>query len=333
MHCTIFRINASLSSRFEVKIHGSSRQGACRYTLEQFDRGDGSYIVRYRMPFTCRNVRINIYYNNVHAARSPYIIAGPVLSDACNCPHPSLSTWLAMHNCPMDYQQIASDLKPFRKVNFTNLRPKILEKYNLPGSVSLCHYAIQNNRIYRECHGKYTGFKMFMDALLVSLVRKIRLPDTEFFVNLGDWPLVKKGGHTRTTGPYPIFSWCGSDDTFDIVMPTYDITESTLQAMNRVTLDMLSVQATRTPWPLKADKAFWRGRDSRRERLQLIDIARLHPHLFNVSMTNFFFYRDEAERYGPKVPHMSFFEFFDVSVPNRYMPQRSYFIAFFIFTV
>ena len=50
----------------------------------------------------------------------------------------------------------------------------------------------------------------------------------EFFVNLGDWPLVK-----LNTNPLPILSWCGSDDTLDIVMPTYDLTESTLETMGR----------------------------------------------------------------------------------------------------
>jgi hypothetical protein len=67
-----------------------------------------------------------------------------------------------------------------------------------------------------------------MDAILLSLARKVVLPDIEFFVNLGDWPLVPD-----TSALYPIFSWCGSENTKDIVMPTYDITESSLEAMGR----------------------------------------------------------------------------------------------------
>lgn len=67
-----------------------------------------------------------------------------------------------------------------------------------------------------------------MDSILLSITRKVLLPDIEFFVNLGDWPLVPKEGKN-----YPIFSWCGSFDTKDIVMPTYDITESSLEAMER----------------------------------------------------------------------------------------------------
>ena len=50
----------------------------------------------------------------------------------------------------------------------------------------------------------------------------------EFFVNLGDWPLVR-----RHESPIPILSWCGSEDTYDVIMPTYDITEATLETLGR----------------------------------------------------------------------------------------------------
>jgi hypothetical protein len=70
---------------------------------------------------------------------------------------------------------------------------------------------------------------MFMDNILLSLSRKTRLPDTEFLINLGDWPLIKK----NVKPVIPMFSWCGSHQTADIVMPTYDITEATLECMGR----------------------------------------------------------------------------------------------------
>lgn len=79
-------------------------------------------------------------------------------------------------------------------------------------------------------------------------------------------------------------------------------------------LDMLSVQSNvKKDWNEKIPQVFWRGRDSNRERLHLIDISHEHPVLFNVSLTNFFFFRSEEERYGPKAEHVSFFNFFDVS--------------------
>lgn len=80
-------------------------------------------------------------------------------------------------------------------------------------------------------------------------------------------------------------------------------------------LDMLSVQGnTKVPWNQKIEKLFWRGRDSRRERLDLIDLSKKHADLFNTSITNFFFFKDEIEKYGPGVPHVSFFKFFQVGI-------------------
>lgn len=70
---------------------------------------------------------------------------------------------------------------------------------------------------------------MFMDNILLSLARKVKMPDLEFFVNLGDWPL----STNNLPEKYPILSWCASTDSYDMVMPTHDITESTLENMGR----------------------------------------------------------------------------------------------------
>lgn len=66
---------------------------------------------------------------------------------------------------------------------------------------------------------------------------KVRLPDVEFFINVGDWPL-----ESRKADAVPVLSWCGSTDTRDIVLPTYEVTHSTLETMRGVTNDLLSVQ-------------------------------------------------------------------------------------------
>lgn len=65
----------------------------------------------------------------------------------------------------------------------------------------------------------------------------MKVPDVEFYINVGDWPL-----ETRTVDVLPILSWCGSADTRDIVLPTYDVTHSTLETMRGVTNDLLSIQ-------------------------------------------------------------------------------------------
>ena len=56
------------------------------------------------------------------------------------------------------------------------------------------------------------------------------LPDFEFIMNLGDWPLIDK---KKIYPPIPVFSWCKTNDTFDIVLPTYELTEASLEGMGR----------------------------------------------------------------------------------------------------
>lgn len=81
----------------------------------------------------------------------------------------------------------------------------------------------------------------------------------------------------------------------------------------RVSLDMLSIQSNiDKPWSQKIQKAFWMGRDSNKHRLNLIDISKAHSDLINASITNFFFYKELKEKYGPGKKPISFFKFFDV---------------------
>jgi hypothetical protein len=47
-------------------------------------------------------------------------------------------------------------------------------------------------------------------------------------------------------------------------------------------------------WEEKTDQLFWRGRDSRQERLDLVALAARQPHLrINASITAYFFFRDQ----------------------------------------
>ncbi|XP_068621282.1 protein O-glucosyltransferase 2-like [Battus philenor] len=293
---------------FAVEINGKSTKNKfCRVWVNTLDRKDGTFIVRYKIYETCLDLNIGIYYKSKHIDNSPFRFEGPILADQCNCPENDIHLWLKNYECPSTFSNIIKDLRLFTKQDMVKQVQKIVEKYHKPESTSFCHYVIKRNEIYRDCYGKHVGFNMFADNILLSLARKVVLPDMELVINLGDWPLIQKDGE-----PLPMFSWCGSNDTVDIVMPTYDITESALENMGRVTLDTLSVQGNvEHKWQNRKPMAFWRGRDSRTERLHLVDIARANPDLFNVSLTNFFFYRDKEAQYGPKQPHVSFFKFFD----------------------
>ncbi|KOB72257.1 KDEL motif-containing protein 1, partial [Operophtera brumata] len=297
-----------LTKLLEVDINGKSKTTPhCRIWVNKLDRKDGSFIVRYKVYETCYDLQINILYKHKHVQGSPFTFKEPIQPDQCDCPKEDIQTWLEENSCQINHQQIKNDLAPYSTIDMTQAVKKIVQKYHQPESTSFCHYIVKDNEIYRDCYGKHVGFNMFSDNILLSLTRKVKLPDVEMVINLGDWPLVKKSSE-----PLPVFSWCGSDDTIDIVMPTYDLTESTLENMGRVSLDILSVQSgAERAWSQREPRAVWRGRDSRLERLKLVDIARANPDLFNVSLTNFFFFRDKEEEYGPKQPHISFFKFFD----------------------
>ena len=80
----------------------------------------------------------------------------------------------------------------------------------------------------------------------------------------------------------------------------------------RVTLDLLSAQANTGPkWHNKSSLAFWRGRDSRQERLDLVRLSRKMPDVIDAKLTNMFFFKHK-EDLGEIVKHISFFDFFKV---------------------
>lgn len=152
---------------------------------------------------------------------------------------------------------------------------------------------------------------MFSDEFLKSLLRKTPLSDTQFLVNLGDWPLSSRKDSLM---PLPIFSWCGSTDTYDLVLPTYEMTESVLQSQARVSVDIMAILGRQNiPFDQKVAKVFFRGRDSNRIRLLLVLFSKKTPELIDAAITNFFFFRSEEdlEKYGPTVDHVSIFDFFN----------------------
>ncbi|XP_072013889.1 protein O-glucosyltransferase 2-like isoform X2 [Amphiura filiformis] len=289
---------------FQINIKPATGRG--RIWTQLLDRHDGSFIVRYRLYDSYPELHIEVKSGDRQVADSPYVLQGPIYDEKCTCPEEEVK-WKENMHCPTDvHPQITRDLSLFPSIDIDRLAEEAIQRF--ARHHSLCHYVIVDNTIYRKTHGEHVGFKMFSDAFLTSLARKVRLPDAEFFINLGDWPLEKRAA---TDSPLPILSWCGSDETRDIVMPTYDVTESTLETMGRVSLDLLSVQANTGPkWENKTEQGFWRGRDSRQERLDLVKLSKKKPELIDAALTNFFFFKQDDELYGPKVKHISFFDFF-----------------------
>ncbi|KAG8519031.1 Protein O-glucosyltransferase 3 [Galemys pyrenaicus] len=235
-------------------------------------------------------------------------LAGPVYHEYCDCPEEDPQAWQRTLSCPPEEPQIAKDFASFPSVNLQQMLHEVPGRFGDENG-AVVHYTILNNQIYRRPLGKYTDFKMFSDEILLSLARKVLLPDLEFYINLGDWPLEHRKVND-TPGPLPIISWCGSLDSRDIILPTYDITHSTLEAMRGVANDLLSIQGNTGPsWINKTEKAFFRGRDSREERLQLAQLSKENPELLDAGITGYFFFQEKEKELG-KAKLIGFFDFF-----------------------
>ncbi|CAG2118092.1 unnamed protein product [Medioppia subpectinata] len=157
------------------------------------------------------------------------VVTEDVWSERCVCRRPDWSQLMNCDQMSQQFTQIDSDLSRFNTsdgIDFDKVLDEMQTRFAPHNrSYSFCHYQIVDNEAYKQCYGEYVGFAQFIDEILKSLLAKTSLPDFEFVSNLGDWPLSDK----RTKPPLPVFSWCGSKDFNDIVIPTYELTESSLQ--------------------------------------------------------------------------------------------------------
>ena len=86
-----------------------------------------------------------------------------------------------------------------------------------------------------------------------------------------------------------------------------------LNLITRVSLSILSAQKTRSIlWGEREPRVFFRGRDSNKARLELVKQHRRNTELFDVGITNWFFFPYDEEVYGPKMKSVSFHDFFKV---------------------
>uniref|UniRef100_A0A1I7WTU8 CAP10 domain-containing protein n=1 Tax=Heterorhabditis bacteriophora TaxID=37862 RepID=A0A1I7WTU8_HETBA len=247
---------------------------------------------------------------------------GNLQPEKCNCPVP-LDNWLLEAKCEseqqvvvlhsfknvhltLDYFQITDDLKIWKHVNFTYFYEKAVDSWSgdlRRRSFSFCHYQIIDNQIYRQCFGEYDGFKSFVDDTLRSITSKMILPNTEFLFNLGDYPLSSSG-----PVPIPIISWCGSQTTFDIVVPTYEMSQAILLDLITTSMSTHTAGVPAISWEKKHPLPIFRGRDSNKLRLSLAKLSDELPHLMDVGITDYFFHSVDG---NPKIRNrMQFNEFF-----------------------
>ncbi|MCP9261049.1 Nucleolar protein 58, partial [Dirofilaria immitis] len=246
--------------------------GSCRYRFQLFDCYDGSYIFRLRLWSSCLQIVIDIHTpNGVPLCNSPVVI----------------KKWMHEVGCASRHSQLDSDLSQWSTINFEEVLKTVKRNGQIRNIATAIRYAIIKSlktiaihlQLYRRCFGEYTGFRIFVDAAFTSLMRKMYLPNTEFIFNLGDWPLVELG-----TDPVPMISWCGSKDTMDIVVPTYELMKSVIDSMESVTLDIHSL------------------------RLKIAKLSKLHPNFLDAGITRYFFFNQS--QHTPMVETMPFSDFF-----------------------
>ncbi|GMR50940.1 hypothetical protein PMAYCL1PPCAC_21135, partial [Pristionchus mayeri] len=204
----------------------------CRFHASLIDRGDGSYIGRIRILGSCLSLSISLMTkekDELCKLEMSNVDGSLLLQEECLCPDsiPSSAKWIEHATCDNE-PQLEEDLARFPKISFSSVLSEAVKLFGQPQhsrSYSTCHYAIKSNKIYRKCYGEYVGFAAFADDVLLSITRKMVLPDTQFIMNLGDYPL----SHGSRGVKLPIISWCGSTETMDIVVPTYALTNTLLR--------------------------------------------------------------------------------------------------------
>lgn len=296
----------SLGKVFKLKITASD--GAkVRAWYDLIDRGDGIYLARYRLfeELDSINIEVTLIDNKAQVAQSPYMIAGLFYNEGCACSEPDTEEWTKRMSCKANYTQVDLDINQFADISVIDLPSQVKKKFD--SHYSLGHYVIKDNRIYSNMIGEHTGLNRKFEDMLISLISKVNLPDLEFFVNLRDKP-VEKGKI-----PMPILSFVGSRDTADIAMPSYELTHSMLYAMHKADTDLLGVPGDIGPaWSEKIPLGFWRGRDSREQRLDLCRLSRGYPDKIDAKLTQSLFFSHVPSLYGEiakKVPFKSFFDY------------------------
>lgn len=111
-----------MEQAFDVHIEGQTNAGRiCRTWTNILDRKDGSYIVRYKLYESCKNLVINVKYKNEHVGDSPYIINKEVHPEDCFCPAGKLNNMLKAWEC-RTHKQLKNDLSLFEKINWNEMR-------------------------------------------------------------------------------------------------------------------------------------------------------------------------------------------------------------------
>lgn len=254
-------------------------------------------------------VQISVWLDGRHIKGSPFRVDWN--ADGCSCPV-TPAEFKEIYQCPAEIDKgLQEGLARYARRGFEEFM--ILEAAEKMKDINHAYiqYVVKDNKIYTKNHTEISGFKQFWDKAFLSLSNKVRLPDGEFLLNLGDWPLVRLNNprHKDSSGQFfPMLSGCLDGESADIIIPTW---VDTRYIFNEAIENILEVDAksfSRGPFESKIPKLFWRGRDANAERLKLIELGRAHPADLDVGITNYFFFRDRERSLG-RAPYTDFLDF------------------------
>ena len=256
-------------------------------------------------------------------------IRGEAYDEKCNCPS-TLDQFYKEYACPASFEQLDKNFDAFKgDFDLDELLAAGNEKRWINGGhgEATAHIVIKDQRLYVKDLGTIMGFRPFLTSMLLSLLRKVSLPDVEFIFNLGDWPL-----EDNFASPLPIFGWCGSTEQTDIPLPTWDQTKNTRHSLYRERKDVQYIEQSSgnlTPWEDKKEIGYFRGRDSNPSRLTLCELSMSEPDVVDARLTWNLHNKkgQDPKRYGAQVKHVTYDEMakhkYQILVDGTVAPYRT----------
>ncbi|KAF7147877.1 hypothetical protein RHSIM_Rhsim03G0185400 [Rhododendron simsii] len=123
--------------------------------------------------------------------------------------------------CPDYFRWIHEDLRPWKETGITR---DMVESAWIESNFRV---VILDGRAYTERHKKgHTSRELFTLWGILQLLRRYpgKLPDLDLMFSIADQSAIKVAdysGPNATTAPPPLFRYCGTDDTLEIVFPDW----------------------------------------------------------------------------------------------------------------
>lgn len=154
----------------------------CEIRMRIINRYDGVFTIQYRLFETCEFLKLELRTSDkkIPIAKSPYYLGGkmPILQEECECPRMSIGKFIDEMDCPKKYKQVERDLKywPPKSVNYSKVLEEANERwFQYPKNYLPCHYVVADNQLYRQCYGNFEKFGIYVEYIMLSLLRKVSI--------------------------------------------------------------------------------------------------------------------------------------------------------------